>query len=320
MAVPYPNPLPYYPPMPEPGDPPVYTTPPGATPPPGVPGMPDIPSEKVERPNLKAIEEHQWWESHPYEAYLRQLQLAGISTLNPQADQFQGWLAGPGWTQLQGDYGAARAGNAGLDYYNWMHNSGGHFSGLRPWTGLQNFGGTPAGSIPTQVNPYGNTGGYGQYADPVSPLGIPPQDRPGEAPPPRMVRPPMAAPQTTPSSAPPSWFGGTAALPQSSDATLRFSPGDSHTTAAPRLPAPNPFQAPNPAAGGAAAGFDPGPARPTPASVADRMPPIGTDLRRMQGGYDAMLDQLRSRFNSMTPQQRGINSATSFRPGRWAVY
>jgi hypothetical protein len=33
-----------------------------------------------------------------------------------------------------------------------------------------------------------------------------------------------------------------------------------------------------------------------------------------------LADTLRLRYNSMTPQQRGVNSATGFKPSRWAVF
>jgi hypothetical protein len=36
-----------------------------------------------------------------------------------------------------------------------------------------------------------------------------------------------------------------------------------------------------------------------------------------QGG---LVDTLRQRYLSMTPQQRGVNSATGFKPSRWAVF
>lgn len=52
-------------------------------------------------------------------------------------------------------------------------------------------------------------------------------------------------------------------------------------------------------------------------------------LRTGQGGDyysfignqgQGMVDTLRSRYASLTPQQRGINSATGYKTGRWAVY
>jgi hypothetical protein len=52
-------------------------------------------------------------------------------------------------------------------------------------------------------------------------------------------------------------------------------------------------------------------------------------LRTGQGGDmysfinnqgSALFDQMRMKYRGMTPQQRGINSATGFKAGRWAVY
>lgn len=34
----------------------------------------------------------------------------------------------------------------------------------------------------------------------------------------------------------------------------------------------------------------------------------------------SMVDDIRNRYRALTPQQRGINSATGYKTGRWAVY
>jgi hypothetical protein len=46
------------------------------------------------------------------------------------------------------------------------------------------------------------------------------------------------------------------------------------------------------------------------------------DFTRMTGieSHGGLADTLRQRYLSMTPQQRGVNSATGFKPSRWAVF
>jgi hypothetical protein len=43
------------------------------------------------------------------------------------------------------------------------------------------------------------------------------------------------------------------------------------------------------------------------------------DLMGMESD-GGLVDTLRFRYNTMTPQQRGVNSATGFKPARWAVF
>jgi hypothetical protein len=47
-----------------------------------------------------------------------------------------------------------------------------------------------------------------------------------------------------------------------------------------------------------------------------------TNFSQMTGikSTGGLADTLRLRYNQMTPQQRGVNSATGFKPARWAVF
>jgi hypothetical protein len=50
--------------------------------------------------------------------------------------------------------------------------------------------------------------------------------------------------------------------------------------------------------------------------------PSPTNFSQMTGieSHGGLADTLRLRYNQMTPQQRGVNSATGFKPSRWAVF
>jgi hypothetical protein len=67
--------------------------------------------------------------------------------------------------------------------------------------------------------------------------------------------------------------------------------------------------------------LDRGPRVPRPRRGQSAAPPVN-EFTRMTGIQTdgGLLDTLRLRYNSMTPQQRGVNSATGFKPSRWAVF
>jgi hypothetical protein len=53
--------------------------------------------------------------------------------------------------------------------------------------------------------------------------------------------------------------------------------------------------------------------------LGDVKQPNFTQMTGIQS-HGGLADTLRQRYLSMTPQQRGVNSATGFKPSRWAVF